>query len=86
MSDKEQRPEETAEADRLVREALQKISEHTDTVMILVTKKLDNGEGETWRMILGTGNWYARYGLVREWLNQEEGIQHRRYEVDDTED
>lgn len=84
MNEKE--AEETAEPDRLVREALLKLSEHCDSATIFVTKKLDNGNGETWRMVLGAGNYYARYGVIREWLNQEEGIQHRRYQPDDEED
>lgn len=61
-------PEEMAEADRLVREAVQKISEHVDAVTVFVTKKRENGNDGTWRMAFGAGNYYARYGQIKQWV------------------
>lgn len=74
---------ETAELDRLVQEALRKIIEHADSVHIFVTKSLENGKGETYRQVSGLGNSYARYGLVREWVTEQEGMQSRRFSDED---
>lgn len=61
-------PDEMRECDRLVREAVMKISEHVDAVTILVSKKREDGEAGTWRLVVGSGNYYARYGQIKEWV------------------
>jgi len=41
------------------------IAEHFDTVQIFCTKKVPDGTNvHTW----GDGNWYARYGQIKEWV------------------
>jgi len=42
-----------------------RIAEHFDSVQIFCTKKTeDDTRCTTW----GEGNWYARYGQIREWI------------------
>lgn len=41
------------------------IGEHFDTVQIFCTKETDTG---TRSKNYGVGNWYARYGQVRDWV------------------
>ena len=65
-------PDEMVEADRLVREAVLKISEHVDGVQIFVSREKESHDG-TWRLSMGSGNWYARYGQVKQWVLAEEG-------------
>jgi hypothetical protein len=78
--------DETAELDRLVQEALRRIIEHSDSVQIIVTKRLENGKGETYRHVAGLGNSYARFGAAKEWVNEQEGMQSRRFsdDIDET--
>jgi hypothetical protein len=41
-----------------------------DTVQVFATKY----EGENTRhYVFGSGNWYARYGQIRQWVNEVEG-------------
>jgi hypothetical protein len=44
-----------------------------DAVQIFATKyESDDGEGKTSHYVYGDGNWYARYGLIRDWVTIEE--------------
>lgn len=54
-----------------VKKALQDLGEHFDSVMIFCTRHEGDDRGSA-RVAKGTGNWYARYGQVREWLVKEE--------------
>lgn len=74
---------ETAELDRLAQEAVDKLLEHADAVQLFATKKLENGKGETYRHVLGEGNYFARYGMVRVWMIEQEGFQSRRHNKED---
>lgn len=66
-------PDQTAEADlKVVREHAQKLGEHFDTVMIFVTRHESGEKNGTVRLRFGLGDWYARYGNVREWLVKSE--------------
>jgi hypothetical protein len=44
------------------------LAEHFDTVEIFCTRVQQDGTGDTVVLNLGCGNWYARYGQIREWL------------------
>ncbi len=57
-----------------VRKAVSELGEHFDSVQIFCTRH-ESGEHEgTLKFTLGEGNWFARYGQVREWLIvQDEG-------------
>lgn len=53
---------------------LAQISEHFDTVQIFVTKHTPATE-RTGGRVLGSGNWFARYGQIMEWVaGVEEGM------------
>lgn len=57
------------EQTKLLQSAVDKLGEHFDAVQILVSY---NKEGDTAGGFRGTGNWYARIGLAREFLLQDE--------------
>lgn len=44
------------------------LGEHFDSVMIFVTRHESGEKNGTVRLRLGVGDWYSRYGVVREWL------------------
>lgn len=64
-------PPEMVEADRLIREFVAKISEHVDCVTIFINKRREDGKSGTWNLVLGAGNWYARYGHVLDWVDEQ---------------
>lgn len=47
--------------------ALSLLSEHFDAVQIFASRHRKDAEG-TFNLQKGTGNWFTRYGHVREWL------------------
>lgn len=51
----------------VIDDALQKIGEHFDSVHIFCTR-YENPNGETTCVNKGTGNWFARYGQVADWM------------------
>jgi hypothetical protein len=67
-----------------LRMACQRLMEHFDTVQIIATKKdTDNvGTDAFW---FGQGNWYARYGSVKEWAIEAESIMAERAAEEDDE-
>lgn len=63
-----------------VEKALDSLADFFETVHIFVTRHSSDNEG-TVGVTRGSGNWYARYGQVKEWaLRQEEAanIQERK--------
>jgi hypothetical protein len=67
-------PEDEKEADaqmELIENAFRTLSEHFDTVSIFATRHISDDRG-TLKWTRGGGNWYARYGQVREWVLAEE--------------
>jgi nitrate/nitrite-specific signal transduction histidine kinase len=52
---------------QLVREATTRLSEHVDSVRILVTLHAEDGES-TFSFDFGAGNFYAQRGQIAEWL------------------
>jgi hypothetical protein len=54
----------------IVRKAMEQIGEHFDNVQIFATRH-ESGKG-TINIHMGNGNWYARYGQVKEWIVKEE--------------
>jgi len=57
-----------------VDQAVEHLKERFDTVQILVTRH-DSETGNTYSTIRGCGNWWARVGQTRNWLNREEYIE-----------
>ena len=45
---------------------------HFDSVHIFCTKYEGKGNGGTSHFNVGEGNWYARYGQIKEWTIREE--------------
>lgn len=51
-----------------VQKVVDELIEHFDSVQILVTR-VETGElNGTVTLSLGAGNWYARYGQVKDWM------------------
>lgn len=46
-----------------------RLSEHFDTVQIFVTRQTSDG---TVNCQWGSGNWFARYGQIKQWLVKED--------------
>ena len=46
------------------------LSEHFDSVRIVVTQRTD--KGETAMLTCGRGNWYAQKASVEEWLTEQD--------------
>jgi hypothetical protein len=66
-----------------VTEALEVLSEHFETTHIFCTRYEDGG---TIGIQKGTGNWFARYGQIREFLlkeDEEARANQRDYREDD---
>lgn len=51
-----------------VKRACETLGEHFDTVQIFVTRHEPGIEDGTINITWSEGNWFARYGQVREWL------------------
>lgn len=57
----------------MVSKCATELGEHFDSVQIIVTVNEPTTESGTLIYQAGTGNWFARFGSVREWLiNQDE--------------
>ncbi len=54
-----------------VNEALKMLSEHFDSVQIFTTR-YDSSDVGTINIHKGIGNWYTRYGQVKEWCVRED--------------
>ena len=61
-------------SDRLdvVRDAALRLAEHYDTVQIFVSSYEPGEDGSAESYSYGVGNWFTRYGVVRNWLIREE--------------
>jgi hypothetical protein len=59
-------PSNAKQVERVVADAVAVIMEHCDTVQILATVQ---ERGQTFRIRNGRGNWYARVGLCREFVD-----------------
>lgn len=53
----------------LLRKHVNMLSEHFDSVQIVCTALLPDNQTE--RYVNGSGNWYARVGSVKGWLDRE---------------
>lgn len=58
---------ETPIEDEAIEHALAILTEHFDSVQIFGTRLADD-RASTLAFTGGSGDWYARYGLVREWV------------------
>lgn len=68
----DERDEDEARHDYKVLDSfLAQLMEHFDTVQIVATKHCTERDASIKRQ-RGDGNWYARYGSVKEWINDQE--------------
>lgn len=59
---------EEAQRKALIQACVDKLSEHFDSVRIFVTCPTEDGKADTAAMDSGSGNFYAQYGQITEWL------------------
>lgn len=55
-----------------VQNAINQLSEHFDAVQIFASRHEAEIEDGTISLNLGSGNWFARYGQVRNWIIKQE--------------
>jgi len=53
-------------------QAVNALAEHFDCVEILVSRHENGVANGTMHISYGAGNWFARYGQVRQWLIQQD--------------
>lgn len=58
----------------IVRRAASGLAEHFDSVHIFCTRQGTATESGTVNVNCGEGNWFARYGQVREWVVKQEEL------------
>ncbi len=58
-----------AEELALLEKHAQDLGEHFDSVQIFATRH-DASEGGTINLSYGSGNWFARYGQVADWITK----------------
>lgn len=76
-----------------LKQAVSTLREFFDAVQIFATQLREDGEpgpggqegGGTLKFCAGGGNWYARYGQVRDWVNCEEACARQQALEDDKE-
>jgi hypothetical protein len=75
------------DASKIIHKHLSFMSEHFDTVQIFVTHhNPTTDEYGTMNISIGTGNWIARYGQVKDWINRiEEAARHEKRKSMDSE-
>lgn len=74
-----------AQREKIVQKALAQLMEHFDTVQIFATR-WDPQDCTTGSINRGNGNFYARIGQVREWVEREDEaarVEVRAYEGED---
>lgn len=59
------------EAEKWLGEMVAKIGEEFDCVQILVSKMAPEGNG-TERIFIGSGNWYARFGMAHAFIQRDQ--------------
>lgn len=66
------KPYDPAENSQRITKAVDTLMEHFDCVQIFVSQNAEGEHGGTVHHNYGAGNWFARYGQVRQWLVQKE--------------
>lgn len=69
-----------------VKEAVRVLGEHFDTVQIFVTTYNGDNDGTTRNINTGTGNWFARYGQILDFIKIQEACVMREVNKDKDED
>ena len=63
----------TTDAQKLIEAASAHLSEHFEAVQILAT--FPHSEGGTQIVLAGRGNWYARQGMARYFVEREQAVE-----------
>lgn len=71
MSEEEKIAQQKADT-AIMQHAIDRMSEHFDSVQVFVSRYEPNQEGGTMSLHLGQGNWFARFGQVKEWVVKRE--------------
>jgi len=61
---------ERPKIEALVKKALNDLAEHFEALVIFGT--FTTSDGESVRYYNGKGNRYARYGMIKDWVNQQD--------------
>ena len=69
--------------EQMVDDLVAKLGEHFDSVQVFCTRYDSSGGGRTVTVNAGTGNWYARFGQVSEWVTKEREQQKEEIRRDD---
>ena len=72
MPDSQELDSEAGRQMDILKDHCARLSEHFDSVQIFVTKHDKLRFRGTRGFTFGCGNWFARYGQVREWIVNEE--------------
>lgn len=62
---------------QVVQKCLETISEHFDCVQLLVSREIGDFSG-TERIFIGRGNWFARKGMAKDFLDMDNQIESAR--------
>lgn len=58
--------------EKILDDAAKMLMRHFDSVQIICTMMDPNGTGTTSGISSGAGNWYARYGSTKDWVERQE--------------
>lgn len=58
-----------ADAEAAIQWALNSLMENFDAVMVLASRRTEDGSTQT--IILGEGNYNARWGMVKRWMKDQ---------------
>jgi hypothetical protein len=72
----------------MLRKHVQILSEHFDSIQIFATQHISDGPDDTHTKSyrFGSGDWFARYGHVKDWIIKVEDQTRREDDTEDTED
>jgi len=62
------KPSNAVQVEKVMANAVAVIMEHCNTVQILATV---HERGQTYRIMNGAGNWYARVGMCKEFVDKD---------------
>lgn len=63
---------ENEHAQKLLEKSVSELGEHFDAVMVFAVRHDGATDDGTFRAIKGCGNWFSRYGVIKEWILREE--------------
>lgn len=72
--------------EKKTKEFIDLISEHTDSIRVFISTPSDGQSTDGFTT--GSGNWYAQYGQIKEWVSRhDERVRHdERKQIDEEKD